>query len=147
MPATLEAVYLFIEAGILYAPGKASMLRRGCRGLEISQNSMRLLWTDGEVDAGLHSIMQNIHHACVSYGEDNGRINLLCEVNIAGFVKGCRCRPMGVVEAHAATLPEQHTTSRPLCRLFLFLCFIQKKSSTNLFRRIGSLPFVLDDLN
>ena len=88
MPSTLAAVDLFIEAGILYAPGKASNAGGvAVSGLEMSQNSMRLLWTDGEVDAKLHSIMQNIHHACVSYGEENGRINYVKGANIAGFVK------------------------------------------------------------
>ncbi|MCM2329977.1 glutamate dehydrogenase (NADP+) [Geopseudomonas sagittaria] len=88
MPSTLAAVDLFVEAGILYAPGKASNAGGvAVSGLEMSQNAMRLLWTDGEVDAKLHSIMQNIHHACVSYGEENGRINYVKGANIAGFVK------------------------------------------------------------
>ncbi len=88
MPSTLEAVDLFVEAGILYAPGKASNAGGvAVSGLEMSQNAMRLLWTDGEVDAKLHSIMQNIHHACVNYGEENGRINYVKGANIAGFVK------------------------------------------------------------
>ncbi|MBP8185346.1 MAG: NADP-specific glutamate dehydrogenase [Pseudomonas sp.] len=88
MPSTLEAVDLFIEAGILYAPGKASNAGGvATSGLEMSQNAMRLLWTAGEVDSKLHSIMQNIHHACVHYGEENGRINYIKGANIAGFVK------------------------------------------------------------
>jgi len=88
MPSTLEAVDLFVEAGLLYAPGKASNAGGvAVSGLEMSQNAMRLLWTDGEVDAKLHSIMQNIHHACVAYGEENGRINYVKGANIAGFVK------------------------------------------------------------
>ncbi|MCL7461226.1 NADP-specific glutamate dehydrogenase [Pseudomonas sp. NW5] len=88
MPSTLEAVDLFIEEGILYAPGKASNAGGvAVSGLEMSQNAMRLLWTDGEVDAKLHSIMQNIHQACVTYGEENGRINYVKGANIAGFVK------------------------------------------------------------
>ncbi len=48
---------------------------------------MRLLWTDGEVDAKLHSIMQNIHSACVHYGMENGKVNYVKGANIAGFVK------------------------------------------------------------
>ena len=56
-------------------------------GLEMSQNAMRLLWTAGEVDSKLHNIMQSIHHACVHYGEENGRINYVKGANIAGFVK------------------------------------------------------------
>ncbi|MBM7063076.1 NADP-specific glutamate dehydrogenase [Pseudomonas sp. UL073] len=88
MPSTLEAVDLFIEAGILYAPGKASNAGGvATSGLEMSQNAMRLHWTAGEVDQRLHGIMQNIHHACVHHGEEQGRINYVKGANIAGFVK------------------------------------------------------------
>jgi len=88
MPTTLEAVDLFIEAGILFAPGKASNAGGvAVSGLEMSQNAMRLLWTAGEVDSKLHNIMQSIHHACVHYGEENGRVNYVKGANIAGFVK------------------------------------------------------------
>ena len=88
MPTTLEAVDVFIEAGILFAPGKASNAGGvAVSGLEMSQNAMRLLWTAGEVDSKLHNIMQSIHHACVHYGEENGRINYVKGANIAGFVK------------------------------------------------------------
>jgi len=88
MPSTLEAVDLFVEAGICYAPGKASNAGGvATSGLEMSQNAMRLHWTAGEVDERLHGIMQNIHHACVHHGEENGRINYVKGANIAGFVK------------------------------------------------------------
>ena len=89
MPSTLEAVDLFIEQGILYAPGKASNAGGvATSGLEMSQNAMRLSWTAGEVDERLHAIMQSIHHACVSYGrEEDGSINYVKGANIAGFVK------------------------------------------------------------
>ncbi|OOW04561.1 glutamate dehydrogenase [Pseudomonas sp. MF6394] len=88
MPTTLEAVDIFIDAGILFAPGKASNAGGvAVSGLEMSQNAMRLLWTAGEVDSKLHNIMQSIHHACVHYGEENGRINYVKGANIAGFVK------------------------------------------------------------
>ncbi|WIE49749.1 NADP-specific glutamate dehydrogenase [Pseudomonas sp. GM17] len=88
MPTTLEAVDIFIEAGILFAPGKASNAGGvAVSGLEMSQNAMRLLWSAGEVDSKLHGIMQSIHHACVHYGEENGRINYVKGANIAGFVK------------------------------------------------------------
>ena len=88
MPTTLEAVDIFIEAGTLFAPGKASNAGGvAVSGLEMSQNAMRLLWTAGEVDSKLHNIMQSIHHACVHYGEENGRINYVKGANIAGFVK------------------------------------------------------------
>lgn len=73
MPSTLEAVDLFLEAGILYAPGKASNAGGvAVSGLEMSQNAMRLRWSEGEVDTKLHGIMQSIHHACLLYGEEQG---------------------------------------------------------------------------
>ncbi|MGX1084335.1 NADP-specific glutamate dehydrogenase [Pseudomonas sp. AP3_22 TE3818] len=88
MPTTLEAVDLFIGADILFAPGKASNAGGvAVSGLEMSQNAMRLAWTGGEVDSKLHAIMQSIHHACVHYGEENGRVNYVKGANIAGFVK------------------------------------------------------------
>ncbi|MGK4359572.1 NADP-specific glutamate dehydrogenase [Ectopseudomonas chengduensis] len=88
MPSTLEAVDLFVEAGICYAPGKASNAGGvATSGLEMSQNAMRQHWSAGEVDERLHGIMQNIHHACVHHGEENGRINYVKGANIAGFVK------------------------------------------------------------
>ncbi|MCP1512911.1 MULTISPECIES: NADP-specific glutamate dehydrogenase [Pseudomonas] len=88
MPTTLEAVDIFIEAGVLFAPGKASNAGGvAVSGLEMSQNAMRLLWTAGEVDSKLHAIMQSIHHACVHYGEEHGRVNYVKGANIAGFVK------------------------------------------------------------
>ncbi|OWK44685.1 NADP-specific glutamate dehydrogenase [Pseudomonas oleovorans subsp. oleovorans] len=88
MPSTLEAVDLFVGAGICYAPGKASNAGGvATSGLEMSQNAMRLHWSAGEVDERLHGIMQNIHHACVHHGEENGRINYVKGANIAGFVK------------------------------------------------------------
>ncbi|HBZ94258.1 MULTISPECIES: NADP-specific glutamate dehydrogenase [unclassified Pseudomonas] len=88
MPSTLEAVDLFVDAGICYAPGKASNAGGvATSGLEMSQNAMRLHWSAGEVDERLHGIMQNIHHACVHHGEENGRINYVKGANIAGFVK------------------------------------------------------------
>ena len=88
MPSTLDAVDLFIAQGILYAPGKASNAGGvAVSGLEMTQNAMRLLWTDGEVDAKLHSIMQHIHAACVNYGMENGKVNYVKGANIAGFVK------------------------------------------------------------
>ncbi|WP_324731407.1 NADP-specific glutamate dehydrogenase [Pseudomonas paeninsulae] len=89
MPSTLDAVDLFIDAEILYAPGKASNAGGvAVSGLEMSQNAMRLHWTAGEVDERLHGIMQSIHHACIGYGtEPNGFVNYVKGANIAGFVK------------------------------------------------------------
>ncbi|MDM8350455.1 NADP-specific glutamate dehydrogenase [Pseudomonas sp. sp1636] len=89
MPSTLDAVDVFIDAEILYAPGKASNAGGvAVSGLEMSQNAMRLHWTAGEVDERLHGIMQSIHHACIGYGtEPSGFVNYVKGANIAGFVK------------------------------------------------------------
>src|SRR5690606_31890776 len=88
MPPTLEAGDPLSKARIHYTPGKAANAGGvACSGLEMSQNAMRLHWTAGEVDTKLHSIMQSIHHACVAYGEEDGRVNYVKGANIAGFVK------------------------------------------------------------
>lgn len=89
MPSTLEAVDVFLDARILFAPGKAANAGGvAVSGLEMSQNAMRLAWTDGEVDEKLHAIMQSIHAACEGYGkEEDGFINYVKGANIAGFVK------------------------------------------------------------
>ena len=89
MPSTLEAVELFLKAGILYAPGKASNAGGvATSGLEMTQNSMRLPWSREEVDARLHTIMVNIHATCVKYGtKPDGTVNYVQGANIGGFVK------------------------------------------------------------
>ena len=88
MPSTLPAIEVFREAGILYAPGKASNAGGvSVSGLEMSQNSLRLSWTEGEVDERLHKIMQRIHHSCIEYGSRDGKVDYVDGANIAGFVK------------------------------------------------------------
>jgi len=89
MPSTNEAVDVFHEARILYAPGKASNAGGvATSGLEMTQNSLRLSWTAPEVDSRLHAIMQSIHHACIEHGrEADGFINYSKGANIAGFIK------------------------------------------------------------
>lgn len=88
MPSTLEATNLFLDAGILYSPGKASNAGGvAVSGLEMSQNAMRLRWSNAEVDSRLREIMQNIHQACVEHGQEGGRVNYVTGANIAGFVK------------------------------------------------------------
>ena len=89
MPSTLEAVEKFVEAKILYAPGKASNAGGvATSGLEMSQNSLRLGWTFEEVDERLHAIMKEIHRNCVKYGtQEDGTVNYVDGANIAGFVK------------------------------------------------------------
>src|SRR5690554_355819 len=88
MPSTLKAVDVFQSAKILYAPGKASNAGGvAVSGLEMSQNSMRHFWTEGEVDTKLHNIMISIHHACMSYGRQGNYIDYVTGANIAGFIK------------------------------------------------------------
>lgn len=89
MPSTPEAIQVFQEAKILYAPGKAANAGGvSVSGLEMSQNSARLSWTAEEVDARLHQIMESIHESCVKYGtEADGYVNYVKGANIAGFMK------------------------------------------------------------
>ena len=89
MPSTLGAVEAFIQAKILYAPGKASNAGGvATSGLEMSQNAIRLSWTREEVDQRLFDIMENIHENCVSNGtEGSGYVNYVNGANIAGFKK------------------------------------------------------------
>jgi glutamate dehydrogenase (NADP+) len=89
MPSTPEAIKMFIESKILYAPGKASNAGGvAVSGLEMSQNSMRFDWPREEVDNRLKGIMKSIHKTCLDaaaeYGEPG---NYLVGANIAGFVK------------------------------------------------------------
>ena len=89
MGCTPEAIDLFIENKMLYAPGKA--VNAGgvaTSGLEMSQNAMHLSWTAKEVDEKLHYIMHSIHEQCVRYAKEaNGYINYVKGANIAGFMK------------------------------------------------------------
>lgn len=89
MPCTPEAISVFHKAKILFSPGKASNAGGvATSGLEMSQNSLRLSWTREEVDEKLHSIMNDIHAACVKYGKDgDGYVDYVKGANIAGFVK------------------------------------------------------------
>ena len=89
MPSTPEAVTVFLEAKILFAPGKASNAGGvATSGLEVSQNSLRLSWTSEEVDQRLKEIMLAIHASCVKYGSDkSGYVDYVKGANIAGFVK------------------------------------------------------------
>jgi glutamate dehydrogenase (NADP+) len=88
MPCTAEAVEVFQNFQILYAPGKASNAGGvATSGLEMTQNSLRMSWTREEVDEKLHQIMRDIHSACKKYGTENGRVNYVKGANIAGFVK------------------------------------------------------------
>ena len=89
MPSTPDAIRIFQQHKLLYAPGKAANAGGvATSGLEMTQNSMRITWSPEEVDAKLRSIMQNIHSVCVQYGtQADGYINYVNGANIGGFMK------------------------------------------------------------
>ena len=89
MPSEPEAIEIFQKAKLLYSPGKASNAGGvATSGLEMTQNSIRLKWTEEEVDAQLHRIMTDIHESCVKYGtEPDGYVNYVKGANIASFIK------------------------------------------------------------
>uniref|UniRef100_A0A832IA80 Glutamate dehydrogenase n=1 Tax=Eiseniibacteriota bacterium TaxID=2212470 RepID=A0A832IA80_UNCEI len=89
MPSTIDAIKVYLDAGILYGPAKAANAGGvATSGLEMSQNSMRLSWTREEVDDRLHKIMIAIHKNCYETAEKYGTPgNLLNGANIGGFVK------------------------------------------------------------
>jgi len=91
MPTTPEATLAFQNAGVLFAPGKASNAGGvATSALEMSQNSERLHWTFEEVDEKLQGIMKNIFHACDDAARKYGfEGNLVVGANIAGFEKVC----------------------------------------------------------
>jgi len=89
MPCTPEAVEIFLENKILFAPGKAANAGGvATSGLEMSQNSMKYNWSAAEVDQKLHQIMVDIHNACVKNGKGaDGFVNYVKGANVAGFLK------------------------------------------------------------
>jgi glutamate dehydrogenase (NADP+) len=89
MPTTAEGVAVFLDARILYAPGKAANAGGvATSGLEMSQNSMRVCWLRDEVDDRLRQIMRSIHAACVQCADEYGTPgNYVNGANIAGFLK------------------------------------------------------------
>ena len=89
MPSTPEAVEQFQQAGILYGPGKAANAGGvAVSGLEMSQDSLRIMWTREEVDRRLKEIMKAIHRQCRDTAEDYGRAgDYVFGANAAGFVK------------------------------------------------------------
>ncbi|MHA1376970.1 MAG: NADP-specific glutamate dehydrogenase [Candidatus Helarchaeota archaeon] len=89
MPSTPEAIKIFLDAGILFGPGKAANAGGvAVSGLEMSQNSMRLSWTREEVDNRLKKIMQHIHTVAYTTAEKYGHPqNYIVGANIGGFLK------------------------------------------------------------
>jgi len=88
MPTELPGVHVFQEAQILYAPSKAANAGGvAVSGLEMSQNSARISWSETELEKLLKDTMGTIHDSCVEYGERKDHVDYLAGANIAGFVK------------------------------------------------------------
>jgi glutamate dehydrogenase (NADP+) len=88
MPTYIDAIHVFHDNKILYAPGKASNAGGvAVSGLEMSQNSLRISWTRAELDERLQKIMQDIHDQCLTYGNDGSHVDYVKGANLAGFVK------------------------------------------------------------
>ena len=92
MPSTPEAIQVFLENKLLYAPGKAANAGGvATSGLEMCQNAQKISWTREEVDQKLKEIMQSIHARCVKYGtQPDGYVNYVKGANVAGFIKVAR---------------------------------------------------------
>ena len=89
MPTVPEGVDIFLQEKLLYGPGKAANAGGvSVSGLEMTQNSMRLVWTREEVDNRLKMIMKSIHQTSLEAAEQYGTPgNYVNGANIAGFVK------------------------------------------------------------
>ncbi|MFK8021393.1 MAG: NADP-specific glutamate dehydrogenase [Pseudomonadales bacterium] len=88
MPSEQDAIEVFQSAKILFAPSKAANAGGvAVSGLEMSQNSARISWSEDELQDLLRDIMKNIHASCVEYGTEGDRVDYLKGANLAGFVK------------------------------------------------------------
>ncbi len=88
MPTEDDAVEVFQKAKIMYAPSKAANAGGvAVSGLEMSQNSARISWTEDDLNKQLREIMANIHHRCIEHGREGDYIDYVRGANIAGFIK------------------------------------------------------------
>lgn len=88
MPSTIDAIQIFHDAKILFAPGKAANAGGvAVSGLEMTQNSMRIAWTGEELEERLRNIMKKIHQQCLIHGQKDDYVDYVKGANIAGFIK------------------------------------------------------------
>src|SRR3546814_14880297 len=89
MPTNLDGVHIFKDAKIMFAPGKAANAGGvAVSGLEMSQNSGRRAWSEGELQQMLKDIMDGIHRSCLTYGDQgNGYLDYVKCAHIEGFKK------------------------------------------------------------
>ena len=92
MPSTPDAIRIFQQHKLLFAPGKAANAGGvATSGLDMTQNAQKISWTREEVDQKLKEIMQSIHAQCVKYGtQPDGYVNYVKGANVAGFIKVAR---------------------------------------------------------
>ncbi|PIC76477.1 MULTISPECIES: NADP-specific glutamate dehydrogenase [Sporosarcina] len=89
MPCTIEAIVIFQEHNVLFAPAKAANAGGvAVSAMEMSQNSQRLSWSEEQVDKHLKEVMQNIYKDCSNAATDYGKPgNLVMGANVAGFLR------------------------------------------------------------
>jgi len=88
MPCELDAVNAFKQANVLFGPAKAANAGGvGISGLEMSQNSVRVSWTNDKLEQHLNQMMERIHAQCVEYGQSENGVDYVKGANIAGFIK------------------------------------------------------------
>lgn len=89
MPSTPEAVRVFQQAGVLFAPGKAANAGGvATSALEMQQNASRDSWSFDETELRLAEIMNNIHDSCAATAEEYGAPgDYVLGANIAGFLR------------------------------------------------------------
>ena len=89
MPTEKTGIDHYIESKILFAPSKmANAGGVAVSGLEMSQNSARISWSEDELQKLLKDTMTGIHESCLQYGDEGGGyVNYLKGSNIAGFIK------------------------------------------------------------
>ncbi len=88
MPTVKEGIDIFKEGQVLFAPSKAANAGGvAVSGLEMSQNSARLSWSEHDLQEHLKKIMHNIHDKCVSHGTEKNYVNYSRGANVAGFIK------------------------------------------------------------
>ncbi|NND67233.1 MAG: NADP-specific glutamate dehydrogenase [Halioglobus sp.] len=88
MPTTVEGIHVLLENKLLYGPGKAANAGGvAVSGLEMTQNSIRMAWTEEELEQKLKDIMVDIHKNCAKHGKEGDYTNYVKGANIAGFIK------------------------------------------------------------
>lgn len=88
MPSEAAAMEAFQNANVLFAPSKAANAGGvAVSGLEMSQNSGRISWSEKELQEQLKTIMKTIHDQCQEYGTEGDKIDYIKGANVGGFIK------------------------------------------------------------